>query len=123
MPRGAPGGPTAPGLFDWVPYRPALFSQETEQRMKLAIGIDVHKNLCAAHAVNGGVNQPRKKHLDLIEGFNAEFRRFPSDVRGLGRLARYVSGHDVHILIENSTKSHDVYWILRGFGLNVTVAH
>lgn len=38
-------------------------------------------------------------------------------------LAGFVRDHSVHVLIENSTRSQDVYWMLRGLGLEVTVAH
>jgi transposase len=31
--------------------------------------------------------------------------------------------HEIHILIENSTKSHDVYWMLTNLGYHVVVAH
>jgi Transposase and inactivated derivatives len=89
--------------------------------MKLAIGIDVHKEKCAAHMVYAAVGEPRKPQF--IEKFNADFRRFPSDYRGMNDLANRVRDHDVEILIENSTKSHDVFWMLTHLGLKVTVAH
>lgn len=91
--------------------------------MKLAIGIDVHKEKCAAHATNGGINELKPKQKAFLEKFNRDFRRFPSDVRGFTDLAQRVKDHEAHILIENSTKSHDVYWILKGLGLDVIVAH
>lgn len=91
--------------------------------MKLAVGIDVHKELCAAHATFGGITKAKPKQQYFIDRFNNDFKRFPSDVRGMTDLAKYLKGHEVHILIENSTKSHDIYWILRGLGMDVIVAH
>lgn len=91
--------------------------------MKLAVGIDVHKEKCVAHVTHCGLNEPKPKQKEFLDRINEEFRRFPSDVRGLTDLARALKGHEIHILIENSTKSHDVYWILKGLDLDVTVAH
>ena len=91
--------------------------------MKIAIGIDVHKEKCAAHAVYAGAGEPRQRHRDLLEGFNRDFRRFPSDAEGMKELADRVRGHEADILIENSTKAHDVYWMLTNLGLSVTAAH
>ena len=98
-----------------------LWSGDTD--MKLAVGIDVHKEMCTGHATFGGITKPKPKQQDLIDRFNEDFKRFPSDVKGMTDLARYLKGHEVHILIENSTKSHDIYWILKGLGLDVIVAH
>ena len=91
--------------------------------MKLAVGIDVHKEKCVAHVTHCGLNEPKPKQKEFLDRINEEFRRFPSDVRGLTDLARALKGHEIHILIENSTKSHDAYWILKGLDLDVTVAH
>ena len=91
--------------------------------MILAIGIDIHKQNCVAYATHGGLKEPRPKHKEFIDRFNEDFRRFPSDVRGMTDMARALKGHEVHILVENSTKTHDIYWILKGLGLEVIVAH
>lgn len=91
--------------------------------MKLSIGIDVHKEKCVAYAKFAGKGEPRPAHQEFMDGFNEKFRRFSSDSKGMTELAEYLKGHSVHILIENSTKSHDVYWMLRNQGLEVTVAH
>lgn len=91
--------------------------------MKLAVGIDVHKEMCAAHATSGGVNKANNKQQYFIDRFNDQFRRFPSDSRGIHSLCQFLKGHEVHILIENSTKSHDIYWMLKGMGMDVIVAH
>lgn len=34
-----------------------------------------------------------------------------------------IKEHDAELLIENSTKSHDIYWMLKSMGLNIIVAH
>ncbi len=91
--------------------------------MKLAVGIDVHKELCCAHATGGGANKVNSKQQYFIDRFNDQFRRFPSDSRGMYSLCQFLKGHEVHILIENSTKSHDIYWMLKGMGMDVIVAH
>ena len=91
--------------------------------MEIAIGIDVHKEKCAAFAKFAGKGEPRPRHEMFLERFNERFRRFDSDYRGMTELADFVKDHGVHVLIENSTKSQDVYWMLRGLGLEVTVAH
>lgn len=91
--------------------------------MIIAIGIDVHKELCVGYAVFAGQGEPRPAHTAYLEKFNKDFRRFPSNSGGMKSLAERVDGHEVHILIENSTKAHDVYWMLTNLGLDVTVAH
>ena len=91
--------------------------------MAIAIGIDVHKEKATAFAKFAGKGEPRPRHEEFLERFNERFRRFDSDYRGMTELAGFVRDHSVHVLIENSTKSQDVYWMLRGLGLEVTVAH
>jgi len=91
--------------------------------MKTAIGIDVHKEKCAAFAVFAGNGEPRPRQTAFLERFNRDFNRFPADARGMTELAGRLAGHEAEVLIENSTKSHDVYWMLTGLGLKVTVAH
>jgi len=91
--------------------------------MKIAIGIDVHMEKCAACAVYAGIDKPTQKNLEYLEKFNTDFRRFPSDATGMIGLMNRLQGQDAYILIENSTKAHDVYWMLTNLGLRVTVAH
>lgn len=91
--------------------------------MKLAIGIDVHKDKCTARAVYAGMGKPRQRHLEFIDRFNSEFERFHPDGRGMLAFHNFVKEHEAYILIENSTKSHDVYWMLRGLGHDIIVAH
>lgn len=91
--------------------------------MRIAIGIDVHKNSCTAHAAYAGMGKPRKRHQDFIDRFNEDFRKFHSDWRGMIELHNRIKMHEAHILIENSTKSHDVYWMIKGLGHEIIVAH
>lgn len=91
--------------------------------MRMAIGIDVHKDNCAACAVYAGTGEPPQRHRDNLEKFNKDFRRFSSDAKGMKELAGRIRDHDAYVLIENSTKSHDVYWMLRNLDIRVTVAH
>lgn len=88
--------------------------------MKIAIGIDVHKEKCAAFAVFAGLGDPRPRHIAFLDKFNEDFRRFPSDYAGMTALFERVRDHDAEVLIENSTKSHDIYWMLTNLGLKVT---
>jgi transposase len=91
--------------------------------MRLAIGIDVHKDKCAACAVYAGQGRMKEKQTETIERFNEDFRRFPSDADGMRKLSSRLRDHEAEILIENSTKSHDVFRMLVNLGLKVTVAH
>jgi transposase len=90
--------------------------------MKMAIGIDVHKETSTAYAVYAGDSEEKGKQKEYLESFNKEFGRFPSTPEEYKRLM-VVRGHECHILLENSTKTHEVYWILKNGGLSVTVAH
>ena len=91
--------------------------------MIIAVGMDVHKDKCAACARFAGKGEPKPKHEEFLKNFNREFRRFDSDYRGMTAFADALRDHEVHVLIENSTKSHDVYWMLRNLGIDVIVAH
>lgn len=92
--------------------------------MRIAIGIDVHKVNCALCAVRASPGTSSEPEQQLLDRLNKEFRRFPSDPDGMRQLES-VLGHDheVGILVENSTKTHDVYWMLTCLGYEVTVAH
>jgi len=81
----------------------------------ISIGADVHKRTTTFHALDedGG----------SIAEFNRLFRSVPSNREGFEKLAEYLRGKDHCILMENSTKTHDVYWIMTGMGLDVMVAH
>lgn len=92
--------------------------------MRIAIGIDVHKDKCALCALNADKEEPTPEQHRYLEFLNAGFRRFPSNIDGMQQLeAALGHANEVEILIENSTKSHNVYWMLTELGYLVTVAH
>jgi transposase len=90
--------------------------------MILAIGIDVHKNTSSAYAVYAGRGQENEKHRKFLNSFNNEFTKFPSTAENMKDMVTFVRGHECHILLENSTKAHEIYWVLRNTGMNVIVA-
>ncbi len=74
-----------------------VISKKEKTTMKLAIGIDVHKDKCTACAAYASIGEPRERHLDFIEKFNKSFERFHSDGRGMMTLHNYLNGHESHI--------------------------
>ena len=93
------------------------------RKMIAAIGIDVHKKTSSAYAVYAGKGTEKEKHRTFLDSFNKEFGEFPSTPEMYNEIMRFARGHEYHILLENSTKSHEVYWIFKNGGANVTVAH
>ncbi len=49
-------------------------------RMRIAIGVDVHKEKCAGYATR---KDGRKDKTGKIDEFNEQFRRFPSNCEGM----------------------------------------
>jgi transposase len=90
--------------------------------MIIAVGIDVHKEMCSAYSVYAGTGIENDKHRKFLNSFNNEFANFPSTAKQIDKMARFVRGHECHVLLENSTKTHDVYWMFRNLGIDVTVA-
>lgn len=43
-----------------------VISKKEKTTMKLAIGIDVHKDKCTACAAYAGIGEPRERHLDFM---------------------------------------------------------
>jgi transposase len=91
--------------------------------MIAAVGIDVHKKTSSAYIVYAGRGEEKDKHTKFLDEFNKEFRDFPSTPERYKAMIAFVRGHECNVLIENSTKAHEVYWILRNGGMNVTAAH
>lgn len=91
--------------------------------MIIAMGLDLHKEKCAAFAKFAGKGEPRPRQQEFLDKINKNFERFPTDYRGMTALADFVRNHEVHILVEGSTVTHDVYWMLKNLGLDVTAAH
>lgn len=84
--------------------------------MTTAIGIDIHKKTSTFYAL-----------LDDGEPwteFNERFRRVPSNKDGYLQVMSFIGGRECDFLMENSTKTHDSYWILKSLGFdNLYVAH
>jgi len=91
--------------------------------MIIAVGIDVHKKTSSAYAVYAGKGEENEKHTKFLNELNKEFRDFGSTPERYANLMAFVRGHECHVLLENSTKAHEVYWILRNGGMKVVVAH
>ncbi|MCL2890911.1 MAG: transposase [Methanomassiliicoccaceae archaeon] len=90
--------------------------------MKIAVGMDLHSKMAAVHAVYAGNGEAKEKDDEFLKAFNKDFAVSGSSPSDMKMLAERLRGHDAHVLIENSTKSHETYWVLRHSGLNVTVA-
>lgn len=90
--------------------------------MKTAIGMDLHKKTAVCYAVYAGEGEPREKNAEFLERFNRDFRIQGSEPEDMAKIAEALQGHDAHILIENSTKTHEAYWVLTNLGCHVTVA-
>lgn len=87
----------------------------------LAIGMDVHSSKTTAYAVP--LEESDLNMCAIAEDFNKSFRNFNSDRPGYAKVASFLEGTEHCILIENSTKSHEVFWIMSDLDLTVVVAH
>lgn len=81
----------------------------------MSIGADVHKRTTTFHALD--------EDGESIKEFNKLFRAVPSNKESFEKMKEYLHDSEYRILMENSTKTHDVYWIMEGLGMDVTVAH
>ena len=90
--------------------------------MRIALGLDLADRRCAAHAVPAG--KAKKSQKEFLDGFNKDFRRVKTDRDELHRMVDVLKddGNEIHVLIENSTIIHKVYWILVEKGCDVVVA-
>ena len=73
----------------------------------LAIGMDVHSSKTTAYAVP--LDEPDDDSCSIAEDFNRMFKKFHSDQAGYVRVAKFLEGIEHCVLIENSTKSHEVF--------------
>ena len=80
-----------------------------------AIGGDVHAKTTTFYALDDDGNP--------VDDFNRRFVRVRSDREGFSCVCRHLAGVDYQILVENSTKTHDVVWMMEGLCMNVIVAH
>jgi len=90
--------------------------------MKVAVGMDLHKKSAVCHAVYAGIGEPSEKNKEFLDDFNKRFRMQRSEPRDMADIAAGLRGHDAHILIENSSKTYETYWVLTNLGCNVVVA-
>lgn len=89
--------------------------------MCLAIGMDVHSKKLTSFAVPQ--NDEDIEETEFCMEFNKEFRSTPADRATLSRAADWLKDREHLILIENSTKTHEVFWILTDLGCTVVVAN
>ncbi len=89
--------------------------------MCLAIGIDVHSKKLTSFAVPQ--DEENIEESEFCLEFNKEFKSTPADRTILTRMAAWLNGREHLILIENSTKTHEVFWILTDLGCIVVVAN
>lgn len=87
----------------------------------LAIGMDVHSSKTTAYAVP--LDESDMDMRAMAEDFNRSFKNFCSDRTGYAKIASFLDGTEHCILIENSTKTHEVFWIMNDLDLTVVVAH
>ena len=93
--------------------------------MELAIGMDIHaKNSTAycSYAVKDQ-NDLSENDLGFLASFNERMKTIPSTNDGMQDLKDLIGGRKHSILVENSTKTHEMYWTMKNLGMNVFVAH
>lgn len=90
--------------------------------MRIAIGMDLHKAAAVCFAVYAGEEQPTDRIDEFIRRFNSDFRTQASTPENMALMAKALRGHESWILIENSTKTYETYWVLTNLGCNVIVA-
>ncbi len=75
--------------------------------MRIAVGMDLHKKSAVCFAVFAGEGQATLKEQDFLDRFNKEHRTQPSEPENMAVIAKALEGHEVHVLVENSTKTFD----------------
>ena len=90
--------------------------------MRVAIGMDLHKATAVCYAVFAGNGEASERENEFLEDFNRNYRSQRSTPENMARMAKALSGHEAHVLIENSTKTYETYWVLTNMGVRVTVA-
>lgn len=100
----------------------SVFGRLLGDRQKMiAVGMDVHSSKITAHAVPIFGTDVEDK--ETCEEFNFKFSKLISSRPGLTLMAAFLSNKEHCILIENSTKTHEIYWILIDLGCTVMVAY
>lgn len=90
--------------------------------MRVAIGMDLHKATAVCYAVFAGNGEASDRENEFLDDFNRNYRKQASTPENMAKIARAVSRHDAYVLIENSTKTFEVYWVLTNLGVRVVVA-
>ena len=82
----------------------------------------LHAKSAVCFAVYAGEGEPREKQTEFLEEFNKRYRTQASGPEEMALIAAALRGHEAHILIENSTKTYETYWVLTNLGIDVVVA-
>ena len=90
--------------------------------MRIAIGMDLHKKTAVCCAVHAGPGKPSEDEEEFLRRFNRDHGTQPSEPEDIARIAEALRGHEAHVLIENSTKTHETYWVLTNLGIDTVVA-
>ena len=90
--------------------------------MKIAIGMDLHAKTAVCFAVFAGEGEPRENHIEFLEEFNRKHRTQGAEPEDMAAIAADLRGHDAYVLIENSTKTFEIYWVLMNLGVKTVVA-
>lgn len=90
--------------------------------MRIALGMDLHKDLAVCHAVYAGDGVAPDDDQAFLDRFNGSHRRQRARPEDMHDIVHALDGHEVHVLIENSTKTFETYWTLTFLGCHVTVA-
>lgn len=90
--------------------------------MEIAVGMDTHDRFCVIHATNAKSGRTKKSDQDFLDEVNKTFPKVRTNREGLSKLVDFLKGHKVSYLIENSTITHKVYWIMKELGCDIYVA-
>ncbi len=84
--------------------------------------MDLHKELAVCYATYAGDGLVSDEEQRFLDGFNKKHRRQKARPEDMHAIVHALDGHEIHVLIENSTKTFETYWTLTFMGCHVTVA-
>lgn len=84
--------------------------------------MDLHAKTAVCYAVYAGEGEPKERQAEFLEEFNAKHRTQASGPEEMAAIAATLRGHEAYVLIENSTKTFETYWVLMNLGVMVVVA-
>lgn len=90
--------------------------------MRIATGLDLSKKTAVLFSIYAGDREIKDSQREFLDFLNTKFRTIGTTPDELILFAQAVRGHEVHLLVENSTQTYEVYWILTLQGIDVTVA-